>query len=235
MATPWSAYPWEGLLIFLLWAASPFFAWWASQPCPSPTAILRAKDQRYLDTLARDTWRFFERCVTSLDHHLPPDNLQLVPESTLAHRTSPTNIGLYLLAACCAREFGWISTGELSRRLTLTLDSVEQLTKHQGHLLNWYDTLTLEPLNPAYVSTVDSGNLAGMLLAVAHACAARRCIPRWTSAVCLTAKGICFTLACALTTCPWTPVITTCWPQSRASPAFWQLPKATYNAATGQR
>ena len=170
MATPWSAHPWTGLLIFLLWAASPFFAWWASQPCASHTATLRGKDQRYLEALARDTWRFFERCVTTADHHLPPDNLQLVPEPTLAHRTSPTNMGLYLLAACCAREFGWISTGELNRRLELTLDSVEQLTKHHGHLLNWYDTRTLEPLNPAYVSTVDSGNLAGMLLAVAQAC-----------------------------------------------------------------
>ncbi len=170
MAVMWSPHPWAGLLIFLLWAASPLLAWWSSLPSARPIPLLSDKDRRYLETLARDTWRFFEQCVTTADNHLPPDNLQLVPEPTLAHRTSPTNIGMYLLAACCAREFGWISTGELSRRLTLTLDSVDQLTKHRGHLLNWYDTTNLAPLQPAYVSTVDSGNLAGTLLAVAQAC-----------------------------------------------------------------
>lgn len=171
MATPWAAHPWAGLLLFLPWGASALVAWWSSLPCSSSAAqMLRAKDRHYLEVLARDTWRFFERCVGAEDHHLPPDNLQLVPEPTLAHRTSPTNIGLYLLAACCAREFGWISTGELIKRLELTLDTVDQLPKHHGHLLNWYDTRTLAIMQPAYVSTVDSGNLAGLLLAVAQAC-----------------------------------------------------------------
>ena len=171
VATPWAANPWAGLILFLLWAASPVGAWWASLPRPDSIAReLRGKDRRYLNDLARDTWRFFERCVGPEDNHLPPDNLQLVPDPTLAHRTSPTNVGLYLLAVCCAREFGWISTGEVIRRLEGSLDSIEQLPKHHGHLLNWYDTRTLQVMHPAYVSAVDSGNLAGLLLAVAQGC-----------------------------------------------------------------
>jgi cyclic beta-1,2-glucan synthetase len=170
MAAPWGAYPWAGLALFLLWAASPLAAWWTSMPRPQVAAQdLRDKDRLYLHALARDTWRFFERCVGPEDNHLPPDNLQLVPELTLAHRTSPTNVGLYLLAVCCAREFGWISTGEVISRLEATVYSIERLPKHNGHLLNWYDTRTLEVLQP-YVSAVDSGNLAGLLLTVAQAC-----------------------------------------------------------------
>ena len=170
-ATPMASYSWAGLLLFLFWGASALTAWWSSLPCtPKLAAPLRTRDKRYLEELARDTWRFFEHCIGEEDHHLPPDNLQLAPEPTIAHRTSPTNIGLYLLSACCAREFGWISTGELIKRLEATLDTMDQLPKHHGHLLNWYDTRTLAVMQPAYVSTVDSGNLAGLLLAVAQAC-----------------------------------------------------------------
>jgi cyclic beta-1,2-glucan synthetase len=170
MAAPWAAHPWAGIILFMLWGASPVAAWWASRPRAGSTAPLRAKDRRYLQLLARDTWRFFERCVGPDDNHLPPDNLQLVPDPTLAHRTSPTNIGLYLLSVCCAREFGWITTAEVISRLQASLDSIDKLPKHDGHLLNWYDTRTLQVMLPAYVSSVDSGNLAGLLLAVAQAC-----------------------------------------------------------------
>ncbi|MBP6764111.1 MAG: DUF3131 domain-containing protein, partial [Rubrivivax sp.] len=164
-------HPLAGFTLFALWALAPLIAWRASRvPQADTAATLSGADQAHLLTLARDTWRYFERCVTPQDNHLPPDNLQMVPEPMLAHRTSPTNIGLYLLGAACAREFGWISTDELSRRLHATLDTMERLPKHQGHLLNWYDTQTLQVLAPAYVSTVDSGNLAGLLLAVAQAC-----------------------------------------------------------------
>ena len=167
----WAAYPLAGLLLFGLWACSPLTNWWSARTAGrTPVAGLRDKDKQYLQALARDTWRFFERCVGAQDNHLPPDNLQLVPEEAVAHRTSPTNIGLYLLAACCAREFGWISTGELTSRLQATLQTLDMLPKHRGHLLNWYDTRSLEILAPAYVSTVDSGNLAGLLIAVAQAC-----------------------------------------------------------------
>ncbi|NMM10123.1 MAG: DUF3131 domain-containing protein [Polaromonas sp.] len=171
MAAPAGVHPLAGIALFMLWALSPLPAWWASVPSlRSAAQNLQSKDRLYLQALARDTWRYFERCVGPEDNHLPPDNLQLVPEPTLAHRTSPTNVGLYLLAVCCAREFGWISTGELIHRLESSLDTIERLPKHEGHLLNWYDTRTLEILQPSYVSAVDSGNLAGLLLAVAQAC-----------------------------------------------------------------
>jgi cyclic beta-1,2-glucan synthetase len=136
------------------------------------SATVREQDRPYLGVLARDTWGYFERCVTAADRHLPPDNLQTAPHEMLARRTSPTNIGLYLLSVACAREFGWIDTPELLSRLQATLDSVDGLQRHRGHLLNWYDTASGEPLLPLYVSTVDSGNLSGHLLAVAQACLA---------------------------------------------------------------
>ena len=164
-------YPAAGVLLFLLWALAPLGRWWASRPQPTNRLQeLSGKEQLYLQGLARDTWRFFERYVGPQDNHLPPDNLQLLPEPAVAHRTSPTNVGLYLLAVCCAREFGWISSGEVISRLGATLDTLERLPKDRGHMLNWYDTRTLEVLQPAYVSTVDSGNLAGLLLTVAQAC-----------------------------------------------------------------
>ena len=165
-----TVHPWAGPAIFLLWAAAPLTSWWASKPAMLwPAPVLDAADRDYMQRLARQTWQFFERCVGPEDNHLPPDNLQLEPEPTIAHRTSPTNVGLYLLATACAREFGWISTADMISRLEATLASVERLAKHNGHLFNWYETRTMEVLNPAYVSTVDSGNLAGHLLATAQA------------------------------------------------------------------
>src|SRR5204863_10083977 len=98
-----------------------------------------------------------------------PDNVQLVPALTVAHRTSPTNIGMTLLATLAAHDFGFISTDELADRTDATLTTVESLERFEGHLLNWYDTLTLAPLPPAYVSTVDSGNLAAALLTLSVA------------------------------------------------------------------
>jgi len=165
----WSPHPFAGPVLFLLWALAPVIAWWGSKPAVrAPHSALNTADRDYLLKLARQTWNFFERCVGPEDNYLPPDNLQMEPEPTLAHRTSPTNIGLYLLAVACAREFGWITGSEMAKRLAATLDTVEALAKHKGHLLNWYETRTLQVLLPAYVSTVDSGNLAGHLLAVAQ-------------------------------------------------------------------
>ncbi|MGI4778466.1 MAG: GH36-type glycosyl hydrolase domain-containing protein [Janthinobacterium lividum] len=172
----WSPHPVAGVLLFGIWALSPVAAWWASRVAVSTRrdgdGTLDDAQRDYLQVLARDTWRFFEQAVRAEDNHLPPDNLQLEPEPTLAHRTSPTNIGMYLLASCCARDFGWIDDAALAQRLRATLDSVDLLEKHRGHLYNWYDTRTLQALPPAYVSSVDSGNMAGHLLAVAQACRA---------------------------------------------------------------
>ncbi|MES2398865.1 MAG: glucoamylase family protein [Pseudomonadota bacterium] len=166
-----SPHPAAGVCLFLIWALGPVAAWWVSLPMRAPKSLhMDAGERAYLLELARDTWRFFERVVTAQDNHLPPDNLQVDQDPTIAHRTSPTNIGLYLLSVACARQFGWLTTSQLIKRLQLTLTSVERLPKQDGHLLNWYQTETLEVLQPAYVSAVDSGNLCGHLLAVAGAC-----------------------------------------------------------------
>ena len=158
-------------LLCAAWAAAPLWTWWVSRPRPPQRdAALPAADQAYLEGTARDTWRLFERCVGAEDNHLPPDNLQLTPQTMVAHRTSPTNIGLYLLSAACARQFGWIGTQELLARLEATLDTLGELPRHRGHFLNWYDTQAKTALLPMYVSTVDSGNFSGHLLAVAQAC-----------------------------------------------------------------
>jgi cyclic beta-1,2-glucan synthetase len=164
-------YPLLALVLSLLWGASPVWTWWVSSTRQSgQDAALPAAQQVFLEGIARDTWRFFEHCISPADHHLPPDNLQVLPHDMLAHRTSPTNIGLYLLSVACARQFGWIGTQELLARMDDTLATLSRLQRHRGHFLNWYDTQTCAPLLPMYVSTVDSGNLSGHLLAAAQAC-----------------------------------------------------------------
>ena len=158
-------------LLCLSWFAAPLGSWRVSRPNPAcERTPLLAAERVYLEDIARDTWRFFERCVGPGDRHLPPDNLQVAPYDMLAHRTSPTNIGLYLLTAACAREFGWIGTQELLTRMEATLASLGELERHRGHFLNWYDTERGASLLPRYVSTVDSGNFCGHLLTVAQAC-----------------------------------------------------------------
>jgi len=159
--------------LLALWALSPVLVWLANRaPSGQGHPALSAQDQDLLHGVARDTWRLFERCVDAHNHHLPPDNLQTAPYEMVAHRTSPTNIGLYLLSANCARQFGWIGTLELLDRLEATLVTLQAMERHRGHFLNWYDTETLQPLHPRYVSTVDSGNLCAHLVAVAQACSA---------------------------------------------------------------
>ncbi len=158
-------------VLCLAWALSPVWSWWVSRPRPPRHAdALSPADRAYLASVARDTWRLFERVVVIGDHDLPPDNLQTAPHDMVAHRTSPTNIGLYLLATVCAREFGWIGRNDTIARLEATLAALQTLPRHRGHLLNWYDTERAEALLPQYVSTVDSGNLCMHLLAVAQAC-----------------------------------------------------------------
>jgi cyclic beta-1,2-glucan synthetase len=157
------------LLLCAAWAATPLWIWAAGRPVYL-AAEMTVADRAWLLQLARDTWGYFERCVVADDHHLPPDNLQVLPHDTVAHRTSPTNIGMYLLSAACAQRFGWIDAETLAGRLEATLATLDRLPRHRGHFFNWYDTQTLAPLLPAYVSSVDSGNLSGHLLAVAEAC-----------------------------------------------------------------
>ncbi len=161
-----------------IWALSAVWTWWASRPEPARRAdTLSPADRAYLADVARDSWRLFERCVGPGDRNLPPDNLQTAPHDMVAHRTSPTNIGLYLLATVCAREFGWIGRSDTAARLEATLATLAGMERHHGHFLNWYDTETARALLPMYLSTVDSGNLCVHLLAVARACLALAAAP----------------------------------------------------------
>ena len=131
---------------------------------PAARHRLTADQTIFLRKLARKTWAFFETFVGPEDHWLPPDNYQEHPVAVVAHRTSPTNMGLALLANLSAYDFGYISAGQLIERTANALHTMEALERHRGHFYNWYDTQSLKPLPPIYVSTVDSGNLAGHLL-----------------------------------------------------------------------
>ena len=163
---------WPVILPFaFLWLGAPALALWASRApaVPRQLAVSEA-DSIALRLTARRTWRFFETFVTPADNMLPPDNFQEDPRPVVAHRTSPTNIGLYLLATVAARDFGWAGTSATVDRLEATIDVMRKLSRFKGHFFNWYGTLDLQVLAPAYVSSVDSGNLAGHLIAVANAC-----------------------------------------------------------------
>jgi cyclic beta-1,2-glucan synthetase len=154
-----------------LWILSPVVAQWASRPPPvDGPAPISAADARALRLVARQTWCYFEAFVVAEEHMLPPDNFQEEPKPVVAHRTSPTNLGLCLLSVVAARDFGWLGTHEMIERLGATLESMNGLERFRGHFYNWYDTRDLRPLDPKYVSSVDSGNLAGHLVVLANAC-----------------------------------------------------------------
>ena len=151
--------------VFLLaWLLAPAVADWISRPIERKVVQLSAEQIQFLRKLARRTWAYFDRFVGPDDNWLPPDNMQEHPAQVIAHRTSPTNIGMALLANLGAYDFGFVTAGQLIARTANTLRTLEQLERHQGHFYNWYDTQTLKPLYPIYISTVDSGNLAGHLL-----------------------------------------------------------------------
>lgn len=159
------------LPLLILWCLAPAIAYWLSRATPlHPVAPLSTEAAITLRLIARRTWRYFEHFVCADDHMLPPDNVQFQPDTKVAHRTSPTNIGVYLLSTVVARDFGWAGTHAAVSRLEACMATLQQLQRYRGHLYNWYDTQTLEPLAPIYVSSVDSGNLAGHLIALANAC-----------------------------------------------------------------
>ena len=158
------------LPFLMVWTFSPLVAKWVSYSPPlSGNVPISERDARDLQFIARRDWRFFETYVTAADHMLPPDNFQEEPQA-VARRTSPTNIGLYLLSIISARDFGWIGTLDAVARLEATIKTMKVLERHRGHFYNWYATEDLRPLHPRYVSTVDSGNLAGHLLVLKQAC-----------------------------------------------------------------
>ena len=158
------ALPVFSLPILFLWAASPAITWWISSPLERRKERLTDIQKLFLRSLSRKTWSFFETFVGSEDNWLPPDNYQENPVGIIAHRTSPTNIGLALLANLSAYDFGYISAGQLIDRTSNTFRTMETLERHKGHFFNWYDTQSLMPMRPLYISSVDSGNLAGLIL-----------------------------------------------------------------------
>jgi cellobiose phosphorylase len=155
------------LPLLVVWLAAPWIAWWISQPITSVTPDLTAGQLAFLRRTARMTWHYFDTFVSALENWLPPDNFQEIPAPTVATRTSPTNMGLALLANLAARDFGYLPAGGLIERTQAALATMQRLDRHRGHFYNWYETRTLKPLLPLYVSTVDSGNLAGHLLTLA--------------------------------------------------------------------
>ncbi|WP_243688809.1 glucoamylase family protein [Geotalea toluenoxydans] len=157
------ALPWLGL-----WFFSPLLGWLLNlrpaerqEDCPLPE-----KDRHFLRQVARRTWRYFSTFVSEETSWLPPDNYQVSHLNHLAMRTSPTNIGLWMTSALGAHDCGYLTINQVIESLTRTMKTIGRLELHQGHLLNWYDIQTLAPLEPRYVSGVDSGNLLGALVAL---------------------------------------------------------------------
>jgi cyclic beta-1,2-glucan synthetase len=156
--------------VLLLWILSPIMVWWINRPIQEEAVDLNAEQIKLLRQITRRTWGFFEQFVGPEDHWLPPDHYQENPVGSVAHRTSPTNIGLLLTSTLAAYDFGYLEHFGLAARLQNTLSTLNELERFRGHFLNWYDTLTLQPLNPRYISTVDSGNLAAGLIVTSQAC-----------------------------------------------------------------
>lgn len=156
--------------LLLLWFVSPHIAWLISRELQPVSEILGEKDRLYLRLIARRTWLYFETFAGPDDNWLPPDNYQTAPHEDIAHRTSPTNVGMLFLAAMTAWDLGHIGRRDLAARMTAALDALDQLESHNGHTLNWFNTRTLKSLEPRYISTVDSGNLAVSLLTLSAGC-----------------------------------------------------------------
>jgi cyclic beta-1,2-glucan synthetase len=156
------------LPFIVLWLSSPFVAYLLSRPAVPRAVVLEPKDRAYLRRVAARTWRYFETYANETEHWLPPDNVQEHLDRGIAHRTSPTDIGMGMLATLSAHDLGFVDAPAMMERLERTMATIEGLEGHEGHLFNWYDTKLLAPLSPRYVSTVDSANLAGALVAIAQ-------------------------------------------------------------------
>ncbi len=153
-----------GLLLLVIWACSPLIAYRISIIDDYKPARLSDSNILELRRYARKTYRYFEEFADMKNHYLAPDNFQEDPPRGIAYRSSPTNIGLGLLANITARDLGFIGTREMIDNLSNTISTIEKMDKWNGHLYNWYDTRTLRPLKPRYVSTVDSGNFVCYLI-----------------------------------------------------------------------
>ena len=167
----WRETAFPGALPFLLpWIVCPLVVWLLGYNPPRRDKALTPQNRLMLREVARQTWRFFDHFVEPGNHWLPPDNYQEALNREVARRTSPTNIGMWLLSVLAAHDLGYLTTGQFVERTTATMETLRRLEKYEGHLLNWYNTETLEPLRPRYISTVDSGNLLACLWTFARGC-----------------------------------------------------------------
>ncbi len=153
------------LPVLAVWFSSPFVSHWISRPISHVISTLSPGMRQELRKIARKTWAFFEAFVDESDNWLPPDNVQEFPKEKIAHRLSPTNQGMFIISAIVAHDLGYSSLGRLADLLENNLESLEKLDRHAGHFYNWYNTETLAPLPPRYLSTADSGNLAASFIA----------------------------------------------------------------------
>ena len=169
--------------LLILWFLAPTIAYSISQPIKIVSKALPENARAELRATARRIWRFYEDLAGAPDHWLPPDNYQIEPQTMIAHRTSPTNIGFLLLSILAAYDFGYMERTEFAERVERVFNTLDQLKRSRGHFYNWYNTTTLEPLYPLYISTVDSGNLAASLIALKQACLEMIDAPRASSRV----------------------------------------------------
>ncbi len=168
---------WVALPILVAWLIAPQIAYQISQPVTHIPTPLTETQRRQVLRLARRTWAFFEQFAGPNDHWLPPDHFQESPRGSVAHYTTPTNIGLFLVSTLSAYDLGYIGLLELAVRLRSTFESMDKMEHYRGHLMNWYDSQTLAALPPRYVSTVDSGNLAACLITLKQGCLALKDAP----------------------------------------------------------
>ena len=154
------ALPW-----LTLWFMSPYLVGLLTRKKlqREPHKTLSGKDIHMLRRVARRTWRYFADFVGPETAWLPPDNYQVSHQNQLAFRTSPTNIGMWMLSALAANDFGYLTIDQTIEQLTQTMKTLNELERHEGHLLNWYNLEVLAPLSPRYVSSVDSGNFIAAL------------------------------------------------------------------------
>ena len=165
------------LPILVVWLLAPQIAYHISQPVTHTSKPLKETQRRQVLRLARRTWAYFEKFAGPNDHWLPPDHFQESPRGSVAHYTTPTNIGLFLVSTLSAYDLGYIGFLELAVRLRSTFESMDKMEHYRGHLMNWYDSQTLAALPPHYVSTVDSGNLAACLITLKQGCLALKDAP----------------------------------------------------------
>ncbi len=163
---------WTALPLLAAWLVAPQVATVISKPVTHTNPPISDSQRRQVLRLARRTWAFFEQFAGPDDHWLPPDHFQESPGGNVAHYTTPTNIGMYLVSALSAYDLGYVGLSELAIRLRVIFESMDKLEHYRGHLLNWYDSQTLTALPPRYISTVDSGNLAAALITLKQGCLA---------------------------------------------------------------